>query len=345
MKITMLTFLIISMFTILFSENHSNEYFDKSKEHHTPHGFTNPFLSDGPQNKNFYDLIKMMREKRPDKPKKIEGEEISSSAIEDLIKKGENFYLWIGHSTAFLHINGKNILTDPIFSDRCSPSQFFGPKRYTEPSISINSLPKIDLIVISHNHYDHLDYNTVKLIGDSTFWFVPLGLKRWFNDNGVKNVIEMDWFESYDYGGIKVDCLPSQHWSKRTAFKSFDTLWASWSIEVEDFKFWFAGDTGYNDVQFKSIGRDYGPFDFAAIPIGAYEPRWFMKDFHINPDEAVQIHLDVLSKRSVGIHYGTFILTTEPIDDPIKKLDIARQKYGLDINDFSDSKLGKIIKL
>ena len=345
MKKPLLILLFLPFTVFLFSQNHSNEYFDKSKEHHTPHGFTNPFLPDGPQDKSFYDLIKMMREKRPDKPKKIEVEEISSSEIEDLIKKGENFYLWIGHSTAFLHINGKNILTDPIFSDRCSPSQFFGPKRYTEPSISINSLPKIDLIVISHNHYDHLDYNTVKLIGDSTFWFVPLGLKRWFNDNGVKNVIEMDWFESYDYGGIKVDCLPSQHWSKRTAFKSFDTLWASWSIEVEDFKFWFGGDTGYNDVQFKSIGRDYGPFDFAAIPIGAYEPRWFMKDFHINPDEAVQIHLDVLSKRSVGIHYGTFILTTEPIDDPIKKLDIARQKYGLDINDFSDSKLGKIIKL
>lgn len=344
-KSIIISFMAIASIAILISSNRSNKYFDGSKPHHTLNGFTNPYLSKETQDKKISDLIKMMREDRPKTPDNIEIKTVKSSEIEGRIKDGKNFYLWIGHSTALMHINGKNILTDPIFSDRCSPVQFAGPKRYSNPAISIDSLPKIDLIVISHNHYDHLDYQTVKRIGNSALWAVPLGLKKWFNNQGIEQVVEMDWFESYKYAGIKVNCLPSQHWSKRTVFKSFDTLWSSWAIEVGNFKFWFAGDTGYNDVQFKAIGRDYGPFDLAAIPMGAYEPRWFMKNFHVNPDEAVQIHLDVDSKKSVGIHFGTFVLTTEPIFDPIKKLKIARQKYELKENHFIIPKIGEFIIL
>ena len=223
MKFVIIGLLVIAMITTLSSKNPSNKYYDRSKSHHTPNGFTNPYISNDAQNKTFSDLYKMMRESRPKSPDNVKNIIITKTAIENHINKGQNFYLWIGHSTAFIHIKGISILTDPIFSDRCSPVQFAGPKRYSKPAISIDSLPKVDLIVISHNHYDHLDYKSVKTIGDSAFWFVPLGLKKWFIDQGVKQVIEMDWFDSYDYAGINIDCLPSQHWSKRSILKSFDT--------------------------------------------------------------------------------------------------------------------------
>ncbi len=343
-----LLIVVISILFILTAFNlasNSNIYYNANKSHHTYDGFTNPYIDKDKQEKNFSDLFKMMREPRPDVSQVKETKRIDLNELESRIKKQQNFYLWIGHSTVLLHVNGKMILTDPIFSDRCSPVQFAGPKRYTNPAISIKDLPAIDIVVISHNHYDHLDYNTVKKIGNSTTWFVPLGLKRWFNDMGVENVIEMDWLDSYTLDGVNINCLPSQHWSKRTLFNSYESLWASWSIEIDDFKFWFAGDTGYNDIQFKEIGDNYGPFNLASIPIGAYEPRWFMKNFHINPDEAVKIHLDVKSQKSIGIHFGTFVLTTEDIREPMKKIKTARDYYGLNQKQFLIPELGEFINL
>ena len=166
------------------------------------------------------------------------------------------------------------------------------------------------------------DKNSVEIIGkdSSTMWYVPLGLKKWFDKLNIKNVIELDWFQEGKLDNVEIICLPSQHWSKRSLFKSFDTLWSSWSLKVGNFKFWFAGDTGYNEIQFKKIGDEYGPFDLSAIPIGAYEPRWFMKSFHVNPEEAIFIHEDIKSEKSIGMHFGTFVLTTEPILEPIEKI-------------------------
>ena len=317
---------IIICFTIataglILNIKHTNPYFDPKKSHHTATGFKNPYLISNDQRKSFSDLFKMMITKRPN-PKIDEVKQLDLDSLSQKIKKGKNFITWVGHSTMLLHVNGKTVLTDPIFSDRCSPVQFLGPKRYLAPSIKIKSLPKIDLIVISHSHYDHLDKNSVKNLGkdSSTIWFVPLGLKTWFNNIGIENVFEMDWFEEQKTSNINIICLPSQHWSKRSLLKSFDTLWSSWFIKIGAFKFWFAGDTGYNEIQFKQIGDNYGPFDLTAIPIGAYEPRWFMKNFHINPKESISIHKDVKSKKSIGMHFGTFVLTTEPVLEPIEKI-------------------------
>ena len=305
----------------IFQSNKKNVYFDDSKSHHTEFGFTNPHLKINDQNKSPLDLLRMMKTDRPNPV----NQNINFVNIDDLkqrINNGENFVTWIGHSTFFLHINGKKILTDPIFSDRCSPIQVVGPKRYTKPSIDINLLPRIDMVLISHNHYDHLDRNTIKYLktDTSTTWFVPLGLAKWLRNEKVKRIIELDWYDEYSLQNVEVVCLPSQHWSKRNLFKSFDTLWASWCVNIENFKFWFAGDTGYNKIQFKDIGESFGPFDLAAIPIGAYEPRWFMKNFHINPKESILIHKDVKSLKSIGMHFGTFVLTTEPIDAPQEEI-------------------------
>lgn len=319
-----------------------NPYFDSAKSHHTPEGFTNPYLNNEDEKKSLIDLINMLKEDRP-LVNSMKYNEITLFNVDNMENLPDKFAVWGGHSTLLLNLNGKLILTDPILSEYCSPVQFVGPKRYTKPALDKTILNLVDLVIISHNHYDHLDYNTVMLIGNNASWIVPLGLRSWFKEQGIHTVNEYDWWDEDLVEGISITCLPSQHWSKRTLFKEFDTLWSSWSIEYEGFKFWFAGDTGYNLHQFKEIGNRVGPFDFAAIPIGGYEPRWFMKNFHIDPFEALKIHSDVKSKKSIGIHWGTFILTTEPVDDPPQKLRWHMEKQGLDSMKFITPSHGEII--
>jgi len=196
---------------------------------------------------------------------------------------------WIGHSTALIQSDGLNFLTDPIWSQICSPISFLGPKRSAKPAIQIHELPKIDFIVISHNHYDHLDYKTVQKFGDSVTWFIPLGLADWFKDCNINNIVEMDWWEEASFKNFKIVCTPAKHWSCRTIFDRNKSLWCSWTILGPNHRFFFTGDTGYCPV-FKDIGNMYGPFDLAAIPIGAYAPRNILRGIHINPVEAVQVN-------------------------------------------------------
>ncbi len=245
---------------------------------------------------------------------------------------------WIGHATLLLQLGGKNILTDPHFSKRASPVQWAGPKRVVAPGLSIQDLPPIDVVVISHNHYDSLDRNSIiKLFsrdgGENTLFFVPLGLSAWFKKLGVKRVFELDWWDRCEANGLNLIAVPVQHWSKRIFQPGNTTLWAGWVIQSRDFRFFFLGDSGYAPL-FKEIGQELGPFDLSAIPIGAYEPRWFMRSHHMNPDEAAQVHLDLRSKKSVAIHWGTFILTDEPLDEPPKKLKAALERLRIPQDEF-----------
>ncbi len=263
--------------------------------------------------------------------------------------KSRPSFTWIGHATALVQINGKNILTDPQFSKRASPVQWAGPKRVVEPGLSLEELPKIDAVLISHDHYDSLDYNsTMELIkrpgGDSTKFFVGLGLGSILKKWGVENVIEMNWWETRKIDGLEFIAVPCRHWSKRALTRRNQTLWAGWIARSKDFSFYFAGDSGYSPV-FKDIGEKYGPFDLAAIPIGAYEPRWFMKSNHMNPEEAVQVHKDTKAKKSIAIHWGTFALTDEPLDEPPKRLGIALERAQIPKEDFFVVKHGETIYL
>ncbi|RWS19563.1 N-acyl-phosphatidylethanolamine-hydrolyzing phospholipase D-like protein, partial [Leptotrombidium deliense] len=188
---------------------------------------------------------------------------------------------WLGHATVLVQMDGVTLITDPIFSERASPSQVIGPRRYRDPPCSVHDLPSnLDAVIISHNHYDHLDLNTVTLLnaryGTDLRWFVPLGLGYWFEQVSIENVVELDWWEENcvpDKNDVSFVFTPSQHWSKRTLNDDNKSLWGSWSIIGPKHRFFFAGDTGYCPV-FKEIGRLYGPFTVAAIPIGAFEPRW-----------------------------------------------------------------------
>ncbi|NXK30351.1 NAPEP phospholipase, partial [Piprites chloris] len=247
---------------------------------------------------------------------------------------------WLGHATVMVEMDELVLLTDPIFSQRASPSQLMGPKRFRRPPCTVAQLPKIDAVLISHTHYDHLDYNTVTSLnerfGSELRWFVPLGLLQWMQRCGCENVIELDWWEENCVPGhdaVTFVFTPSQHWCKRTVRDDNKVLWGSWSVLGPWNRFFFAGDTGYC-LAFEQIGKRFGPFDLAAIPIGAYEPRWFMKYQHVDPEEAVRIHIDVQAKKSVAIHWGTFALANEYYLDPPVKLNEALERYGLKKDDF-----------
>ncbi|XP_032076642.1 N-acyl-phosphatidylethanolamine-hydrolyzing phospholipase D [Thamnophis elegans] len=247
---------------------------------------------------------------------------------------------WLGHASVLVEMDDVTFITDPIFSQRASPVQFLGPKRFRGPPCTVSELPKIDAVLISHNHYDHLDYPTVVSLnarfGSELRWFVPLGLLDWMRKYGCENVIELDWWGENCIPGrdaVTFIFTPAQHWCKRTALDDNKVLWGSWSVVGPRNRFFFAGDTGYC-VAFEEIGKRFGPFDLAAIPIGAYEPRWFIKCQHVNPEEAVRIHIDVRAKKSIGIHWGTFALANEYYLDPPVKLKEALERYGLQTEDF-----------
>ena len=226
---------------------------------------------------------------------------------------------WLGHACFLVQMDGLNLLTDPVWSDRCSPISWLGPSRYRKPPCKLSELPQIDVVLISHNHYDHLDLFTIRWLGNSPIYIVPDGHRAWFNKLKIHRVIEMKWWDSYSISPIvKIGCLPAQHWSKRTTFDDMKALWSGWGVFGSK-KLFFAGDTGYCQG-FEQIGDKYGPFDLALIPIGAYEPRDFMRCQHVDPIEAVQIHQDIGSKQSIGMHWGTWVLTDEHVYEPPQKL-------------------------
>ena len=251
---------------------------------------------------------------------------------------------WIGHATLLMQMGGLNVLTDPHFTERASPFDSIGPARRVPPALSLDELPRIDLVVISHNHYDHLDRKTVKALnaqaGGPPRFLVPLGNGPWFAGLGIGNVREMDWWESEDIAGVRATLVPVQHWSARSRFDANETLWGGWMLEESQFRFFFAGDTGYS-ADFRDIRERIGPVDLAALPIGAYEPRWFMKTMHVNPEEAVRIHQDLEARYSLAMHWGTFQLTDEPLDEPPRRLADALAAAGIPPERFFVMRIGE----
>jgi len=225
---------------------------------------------------------------------------------------------WLGHSTFLIQHNGINILTDPMLSERASPVSFAGPKRLVPKPISFEHLPRIDFIVISHNHYDHLDLETLEKLPKDIHILVPLKLGTWLAHQGFSKdrLTELDWWQSASSSKVSITALPSQHWSARGLFDRNETLWASWMLDIGELRVWFGGDTGYNPVEFKEIGKAFRDIDLALIPIGAYAPRWFMRQQHVDPYEAILMHHDLAAKRSIGMHWGTFQLSAEPMFEP-----------------------------
>ena len=235
---------------------------------------------------------------------------------------GATTLTWIGHATLLVQLDGLSFLTDPIWSRTASPVPFIGPSRLLPPGLEIEQLPPIDFVLVSHNHYDHLDTPTLRKLAElqprATF-LVPLGNGALLRENGISRVVELDWGEQLQFGEgegkVEVWCLPAQHWSKRGLSDDFKALWASWAVIGPEHRFYFGGDTGYFDG-FARIGARLGPFDLAALPIGAYLPPEMMRFMHLDPEEALRAGRDLRARRVVAMHFGTFNLGAEPIGQP-----------------------------
>lgn len=245
---------------------------------------------------------------------------------------------WVGHSTWLIQIGGLNIVTDPIWSDRASPMRFFGPRRWVAPGIPFDALPPVDVVLQSHNHYDHLDDRTVRRLAahhPSAIWLVPLGLASFVRRRGPRSVVELDWWEEAHIGGVRFAATPAQHQSARHLTDRGHTLWCGWAIRANPHRVFFAGDTAYHP-EFARIGERHGPFDLSLMPIGAYEPRWFMRYVHMNPEESVRAYHDVhrvhrapAHAAMAAMHWGTFKLTDEAMDEPPKRVRRAWREAGL----------------
>lgn len=237
---------------------------------------------------------------------------------------------WIGHATLLVQMDHVTFLTDPIWSDTASPVSFAGPRRFVPPGVALDALPPIDFVVVSHAHYDHLDVPTLAALAarrPETRFFVPIGNGALLRESGVANVVELDWGESREHRGVRVTCLPTQHWSKRTLTDDDRALWASWAVVGPERRFYFAGDTGWFD-DFARIAEGFGGFDLAALPIGAYEPSAMMRSAHLDPEEAVRAALVLRARRALGIHFGTFDLSDEPLDEPPRRFRDAAAAQG-----------------
>lgn len=322
-----------------------NETQELKPAHHSKDGFQNPYAEK--KKRGFFKYMKMRyfsKEEFADYESNAHKVPRAETDL-DLIQKPPDALqvTWIGHATMLIQYRGINILTDPMFSDRASPLSFMGPERFNPPSAKLKDLPHIDYIVISHSHYDHLDIKTVQQIGSNTKWLVPLGLQQWFIRAGVKeeSVMEFDWWDVKNFKDATITATPAQHWSARSLLDRNKTLWASWMLQIGDKTIWYSGDTGYNPYQFNEVGREFKTIDLALISIGAYEPRWFMKEMHINPAEAVQIHQDIKSRHSIALQWGTFQLTSEPIDDPPLKLKEALAREKIPSEEFQLLKIGE----
>jgi N-acyl-phosphatidylethanolamine-hydrolysing phospholipase D len=238
---------------------------------------------------------------------------------------------WIGHATLLVQLAGVNILTDPHWGDRASPVRFAGPRRLVAPGMRFEDLPPIHAVVISHDHYDHLDVATVQRLHEAHHprFFVPLGLKAWFGDLGITDVVEMDWWEGAEFHGLTFTCTPAQHSSGRTLRDQNLRLWSSWVVTGGGKRFYFAGDTGYTRT-LGEIGKTLGPFDLAAIPIGGYSAYQQRHPNHVNPEEAVDLFELVGGRLFVPIHFGTFDLNREPFAEPPQRLMRSALAHGVE---------------
>lgn len=322
---------------------HKNRYYDATKPHHTVDGFINiePFII------NHKDVKKWRKERRVEAP---------NGGYEDFKKNwyqdadfsvSDEGIWWLGHATSLIKVKNRTILTDPIFSNRSSPVRFLGPKRKTPCATTIESLPRIDIVVISHNHYDHLDYPSmsqlIKRFPLITI-VVPLGLRLKLQSWGAKQVIELDWWDNTCIDGVTITAIPAHHWSRRAIFDTNRSLWSGWVMEYANKTIYFMGDTGYSAI-FKEVKQRFPHLDYALIPIGCYAPRWFMHNQHIDPEQAVQLYYDIGCRRAIATHWGAFELADEPLDEPPTALAIQLERYQVSNDSFLIPKIGGYIPI
>jgi L-ascorbate metabolism protein UlaG (beta-lactamase superfamily) len=243
---------------------------------------------------------------------------------------------FVNHSTFLIQADGLNLLTDPVWSERTSPFQWAGPKRMRPPGIRLEDLPPIDVVLLSHNHYDHLDMDTLRHLHAQHHprFITALGVKAFLDQNGFTKTHDLDWWQSLSLGSLVIEAVPAQHFSGRGLFDRDATLWCGYVIRRRNGNIYFAGDTGYHPDFFREIGTRCAPIDAALLPIGAYKPEWFMSPIHCTPDEAVMIHRESKARKSIATHFGTFPLADDGQQEPAARLLQALQTQQLSETDF-----------
>jgi L-ascorbate metabolism protein UlaG (beta-lactamase superfamily) len=279
----------------------------------------------------FLDLVRWMVTRRPERWPEREsrppGPPPPSAVDRDVVR-----ITFIGHATCLIQAGGVAVLTDPVWSERASPFTRLGPRRYRPPGIRMADLPELDAVFVSHNHYDHMDVRTLRTLqgAQRAPLVVPLGNARYLERKGVHVAAELDWGECFQLpGAARLWATPAQHWSNRARVPRNAALWASCLLETPAGRVYFAGDSGYGP-HLEAVRRLFGPVRLALLPIGAYEPRWFMRPSHMNPGEAVRAARDLEAGTSVATHFGTFRLTDEGQDDPVRDLEAALDEAGSD---------------
>jgi L-ascorbate metabolism protein UlaG (beta-lactamase superfamily) len=253
---------------------------------------------------------------------------------------------FIGHATFLVQVGATSVLIDPVYAERASPVSFAGPRRVRAPGVRFEDLPAISLVLLSHNHYDHCDLRTLCAL-DRRFQapvVTPVGNGPLLRSAGIRRVEEIDWWQRAATAPLPITVTPAQHFSSRNMFDRNRALWGGFLIEARGHRILFAGDSGYGS-HFREIAGRLGPIDLALLPIGAYEPRWFMKDIHMNPAEAVQAHLDLAARQSIAMHYGTFQLTPEGIEEPVRELEKALRERGVPADRFGTVEVGESVSL
>jgi N-acyl-phosphatidylethanolamine-hydrolysing phospholipase D len=294
---------------------------------HAPHrrngAFFNPW--EPPRERSVLGFLRWKLSRNPfDKSREPEIPVVANDGASLAGVEGSASVTWVGHATFAVHDDDDVFLTDPHFGPRA-----LLPRRAAAPGVPLESIPPDAFAVISHSHYDHLDAWTVDRLPATVSWFVPLGLAEWFRERGRERVVELDWWQSARHGRWTITCLPSQHWSRRIGHGENETLWCSWLVDSGERRYYFAGDTGWFHG-FAEFGRRFAPIDVAMLPIGAYEPRWFMQSQHMNPAETWQAFLDLGARWLLPMHWGTFDLTDEPLDEPPRELARAIAAAGGD---------------
>lgn len=309
-----------------------SDHFDGSR-------FVNPTGSAG---QPFSSVPRMLLEPRTPWPERIHQPQQRPPALDG----AEALVTFIGHATFLIQTASANILTDPMYSERAGPANVLGPRRVRRAAVAFDDLPPISIVLLSHNHYDHCDLRTLRRLAGrfDPLVVTPVGNADLVRSAGITRVEELDWWEQAAAAPVSITLTPAHHFSARTPLDKNRALWGGFMVETDSARIYFAGDTAYSSF-FPDVRRRLGPIDLALLPIGAYEPRWFMHVVHMNPAEAVQAHLDLEASQSVGMHFGTFQLTTEAIDEPVRALEAACRERGVQQSRFRAPEFGESVRV
>ena len=341
-KYTIFLFIFILYNTLVMS-------LENKPYHHLPDGtFRNPEGSPIRSNDVKFSYRTFIKEKKKIDITVPKDHVIDKKIVKDNLEKFKNddYIGWIGHATFLIKLGNTTIITDPVFSKNAGPL-IFGPKRYVEPALKLNEIPEVNLFLLTHNHYDHQDMKTIRRFPyKKSKVLVPLKLGKYFTRYRFNDVSEMDWYDEIYVNDLKITLLPAVHWSKRSLTDTNKTLWGNFLIEYKGKKIFFACDTGYGNI-YKDLGEKYGPIDLTMINIGAYDfrPMFEKSIYHTTPEEALQVAKDLKSKKVLGTHWGTFVLSLEPILEPPKRFKDNAEKYGFTKNDAIIFKIGQFEKI